>query len=64
MRRISDRPVAIRIDPSDVWAGAGRSDGSDRRTTMAIEIRTDEFELSHGKAPRGYGHWGFAEDPR
>ena len=31
---------------------------------MAIEIRTEHFEFSHGKPPRGYGHWGFAEDPR
>ena len=31
---------------------------------MAIEIRTDHFEFNHGRAPRGYGMWGFAEDPR
>ncbi len=30
---------------------------------MAITIRTDRFESSHGKAPRGYGNWAFAEDP-
>ena len=31
---------------------------------MAIEIRTEQFEMSHGRAPRGYGHWGFAENPK
>jgi hypothetical protein len=31
---------------------------------MAIEIRTDHFEFNHGRAPRGYGRWAFAEDPR
>ena len=28
---------------------------------MAITIRTDRFERDHGKAPRGYGSWAFAE---
>jgi hypothetical protein len=31
---------------------------------MAITIRTDRFEINHGKAPRGYGSWAFAECPR
>ena len=29
---------------------------------MAITIRTDEFESNHGRAPRGYGSWAFAEE--
>ncbi len=29
---------------------------------MAITIFTDQFERSHGKAPRGNGTWAFAAD--
>ena len=29
---------------------------------MAITIFTAQFELSHGKPPRGYGSWAFAEE--
>lgn len=29
---------------------------------MTIEFLTDEYEFSHGCAPRGRGSWAFAED--
>ncbi len=27
-----------------------------------IDVSTRRFEASHGRAPRGYGHWGFFFD--
>jgi hypothetical protein len=32
-----------------------------------VEVRTSEFEFSHGRKPRGYGNWAFefgADDMR
>lgn len=29
---------------------------------MSIQVRTTEYEFSHGKKPRGYGHWAFFFD--
>jgi hypothetical protein len=26
---------------------------------MNIEVRTSEYEFSHGKKPKGSGHWAF-----
>ena len=26
---------------------------------MTIHLSTTEFEVSHGRKPRGYGYWGF-----
>ena len=29
---------------------------------MTFEFNTSDYELSHGKTPRGYGSWGFKID--
>ena len=29
------------------------------RTTSPVCVSTGEYEFSHGKKPRGYGHWAF-----
>lgn len=26
---------------------------------MTIEFSTREYEFTHGRTPKGYGHWGF-----
>lgn len=26
---------------------------------MTIRVNTSQYEFSHGKQPRGYGHWAF-----
>ena len=33
-----------------------------REPTMNFEFNSDDYELLHGKTPRGYGHWAFNRD--